>query len=50
MPSNPGDSKNCSDFRTRAEAQTWFDTYYPAYGDVAGLDRDGNLLAWEDLP
>jgi hypothetical protein len=50
VPSNPGDSKNCSDCRTRAEAQAWFDTYYPAYGDVAGLDRDGNLLACEDLP
>jgi hypothetical protein len=48
---NPGDSKNCSDFSTRAQAQAWYETYFPAYGDVAGLDgndRDG--LACESLP
>jgi hypothetical protein len=50
VPGNPGDSKNCPDFRTHAEAQAWFDTYYPAYGDVARLDQDGNLVACESLP
>ncbi|WP_245852533.1 HNH endonuclease family protein [Blastococcus aggregatus] len=48
---NPGDTMNCSDFSTRAQAQAWFDRYFPAYGDVAGLDgndRDG--LACESLP
>jgi hypothetical protein len=25
-PANPGDTKNCSDFSTQAQAQAWFDT------------------------
>jgi len=50
QPPNPGDTKNCSDFRTQAEAQSYFDFYYPYYGDVARLDRDNNLRACEDLP
>ncbi len=48
-PGNPGDSKNCSDFATQAEAQAWFDTYYPTYGDIANLDADNNRLACESL-
>lgn len=47
---NPGNSKNCSDFATQAEAQAWFDLYYPAFGDVGDLDRDGNLIPCESLP
>ncbi len=47
---NPGDSKNCTDFATHAEAQKWFDTYFPTYGDVARLDRDGDGIACESLP
>ena len=39
-PANPGDSKNCPDFSSYAEAKAWFDMYFPYYGDVAGLDRD----------
>jgi hypothetical protein len=50
VPGNPGDSKNCGDFATYAEAQAWFDTYFPLYGDVAKLDRDGNLIPCESLP
>jgi hypothetical protein len=50
VPSDPGDSKNCSDFTSHAAAQAWFDTYYPAYGDVAHLDDDGDLDACEALP
>lgn len=49
-PPNPGDTKNCSDFDTWEEAQAWFDTYYPYYGDVAKLDADNNLIACESLP
>jgi Excalibur calcium-binding domain len=47
-PPNPGNSKNCSDFRTQAEAQAWFNKYYPHYGDVADLDRDNDLIACEE--
>src|SRR5690606_27257983 len=42
VPSNPGDDVDCSDFDTWEEAQEWFDTYYPYYGDVANLDADGD--------
>ena len=50
VPANPGDSRNCGDFSTYAEAKTWFDTYYPYYGDVARLDSDGDLEPCESLP
>ena len=49
-PSNPGDTKNCGDFSSYAEAKSWFDTYYPYYGDVARLDSDGDLEPCESLP
>jgi hypothetical protein len=41
---------NCGDFGTHAAAQAWFDTHYPYYGDVAGLDGDGDGIACESLP
>ena len=50
IPDNPGNIKNCSDFDTYQEAKTWFDTYFPYYGDVAGLDRDGDEEPCESLP
>ena len=50
IPDNPGDTKNCLDFETYQEAKTWFDTYYPHYGDVAGLDGDGDEEPCESLP
>ena len=50
IPVNPGDIKNCSDFETYPEAKTWFDTYFPYYGDVAGLDSDGDEEPCESLP
>tara|TARA_Y100000591_G_scaffold180766_1_gene156096 strand:+ start:126 stop:1538 length:1413 start_codon:yes stop_codon:yes gene_type:complete len=50
IPDNPGNTKNCSDFETYQEAKTWFDTYYPHYGDVAGLDGDGDEEPCESLP
>ncbi|MPV87662.1 hypothetical protein GB882_03205 [Georgenia ruanii] len=51
-PSAPAKPRNvnCSDFRTQAEAQAWFNRYYPYYGDVAGLDRDHDGKACEALP
>ncbi len=50
IPDNPGDTKNCSDFETYQEAKIWFDTYFPYYGDVAGLDGDGDEEPCESLP
>ena len=50
IPINPGNTKNCSDFETYLEAKNWFDTYYPYYGDVAGLDGDGDQEPCESLP
>ncbi|MDG2027646.1 MAG: S-layer homology domain-containing protein [Acidimicrobiales bacterium] len=50
IPPNPGDTKNCGDFSTYAEAKAWFDTYYPHYGDVAKLDGNGDLIPCESLP
>jgi len=49
-PPDPGDTRNCSDFTTQAEAQAWFDYYHPAYGDIAKLDFDNNLVPCESLP
>ena len=50
QPPNPGNTKNCSDFATYAEAKTWFERYFPAYGDVAKLDADGDGEPCESLP
>ena len=50
VPPNPGNTKNCSDFSTQAEAQSWYDTYFPHYGDVARLDADGDGEVCESLP
>lgn len=49
-PANPGDAVNCTDFATWQQAQAWFNTYYPYYGDVARLDGDGNGVACQSLP
>ncbi|HEX2574930.1 MAG TPA: hypothetical protein VHK88_01190 [Aquihabitans sp.] len=49
-PAYPGDSKNCGDFATYAQAKTWFDYYYPHYGDVAKLDADNDRIPCESLP
>ena len=48
-PKNPGNSLDCSDFRSQREAQDWFDTYFPYYGDVAWLDDDKDGIACEAL-
>ncbi|MCS5733722.1 cell wall-binding repeat-containing protein [Herbiconiux daphne] len=50
-PANPGDSKNCSDFPNWAAAKAWYDTYFPYYGDIAGLDgNDKDGIPCESLP
>jgi Excalibur calcium-binding domain len=49
-PPNPGDTKNCTDFATWAEANAWFQTYFPIYGDIAKLDSDGDGIPCETLP
>jgi hypothetical protein len=50
IPGNPGDAVNCDDFDTWAEAQAWYLTYLPYYGDVANLDSDDDGIACETLP
>ena len=46
-PLDPGDARDCDDFPTQADAQAWFDTYFPWYGDIAGLDADNDGQACE---
>jgi hypothetical protein len=48
-PAQPAD-RNCSDFSTHAQAQAWFEKYYPYYGDFANLDAEGDGIACESLP
>jgi hypothetical protein len=40
----------CSDFRTYEEALSYYEKYYPYYGDVAKLDRDGDGVPCSGLP
>jgi len=47
---NPGNSKDCRDFATWADAQAWYTTYLPLYGDVAELDGNDDGVACESLP
>ena len=49
VPSNPGDTVGCADFATWQEAQDWYDTYAPHYGDVASIDGNNNGVACEKL-
>ncbi|MCW2528475.1 MAG: putative S-layer domain protein, partial [Pseudonocardiales bacterium] len=49
-PANPGDSKNCGDFATWTEANTWYWMYFPYYGDVAKLDVNHDGIPCETLP
>jgi hypothetical protein len=50
IPTNPGDVKGCSDFDTYEEALSWYETYYPYYGDVAKLDRKNKGVPCSGLP
>ena len=49
-PPNPGDTKGCSDFETYEQSLRYFETFYPYYGDVAKLDRDGDGIPCPGLP
>jgi hypothetical protein len=49
VPLNPGDTVNCGDFTTQAQAQAWHDYYHHWYGDIANLDGDANGVACESL-
>ena len=40
----------CSDFPTYEDAFRWYETYFPLYGDVAKLDRDGDGVPCPGLP
>lgn len=50
VPPHPGNVVNCGDFARWSDANAYFWTYYPHYGDVAGLDGDGDLIPCETLP
>lgn len=41
-PSRPTKDLDCKDFSSAAAAQREFDRLYPYYGDIYGLDRDGD--------
>lgn len=40
----------CSDFTTYKDALRWYEKFYPFYGDVAKLDRDGDGVPCPGLP
>lgn len=48
-PPNPGNAVSCADFDTWEEAQEWYDTYAPHYGEVALIDINNNGIACEKL-
>ncbi|MBK4346468.1 cell wall-binding repeat-containing protein [Lacisediminihabitans changchengi] len=50
VPPRPSSGINCSSFSTQPEAQAFYNLYYPAYGDIARLDRDNDGIACESLP
>ncbi len=50
VPVRPAD-RDCSDFRTRAGAQAFYNRYFPYYGDFARLDgNDNDGRVCESLP
>lgn len=49
-PANPGDTVDCTSFATWEQANHWFLTFRPYYGDVGRLDDDGDGVACELLP
>lgn len=42
--------RKCADFNTYEDALRWYEKYYPFYGDVAKLDRDGDGVPCSGLP
>jgi hypothetical protein len=49
-PPNPGDRVGCSDFETYEDSLRYYERYFPYYGDVARLDRDGDGIPCPKLP
>ncbi len=49
-PPQPAGSVDCLDFPNRSLAQAWYDHYLPWFGDIAGIDDDGDGQACESLP
>ena len=41
-PASPPADMDCPQFASQVEAQAWFDQYFPEYGDIGRLDRDGD--------
>lgn len=41
-PASPPADMDCPQFASQVEAQAWFDQYFPEFGDVGRLDRDGD--------
>jgi len=48
-PTRPAD-RDCPDFSTQAEAQAFYDLYFPSYGDFARLDGNNDGIACNALP
>ncbi|WP_285135686.1 hypothetical protein [Microbacterium sp. lyk4-40-TSB-66] len=46
-PARPARDKDCRDYGSQSQAQADFTYWYPAYGDVFGLDADGDGVACE---
>ncbi len=49
IPPRPAD-RDCGDFATQAQAQAFFELYFPYYGDFSRLDADNDHVACETLP
>jgi hypothetical protein len=49
-PPNPGDTVGCSDFETYEDSLRYYERYFPYYGDVARLDRNGDGIPCPKLP
>lgn len=49
-PSDPGDKVGCSDFMYYEDALKYYEKFFPFYGDVAKLDRDGDGVPCPRLP
>ena len=50
LPPNPGDKVGCSDFAYYEDALKYYENFYPYYGDVGKLDRDGDGVPCPGLP
>ena len=49
VPSNPGDVKDCSDFANWNDAQVYYETYAPYYGDTSHLVEKGDGIPCPSL-